>query len=170
MKRRFLPLLFVVAILPASVRSQEIRVAIYNDVGVSKGLDNLLQVLAKHPDLRVKQVKADDIRAGSLRDVDVLVHPGGTCGGQGKALGEEGREAVRTFVKNGGGYVGICAGAYLATNDYSWSLHILNAKVIDKAHWARGFGDVDIVLTKKGRDLLAVNDEKVTIYYHQGPL
>lgn len=170
MKHRFLALLFVVAILPASARSQEIRVAVYDDVGVSKGLGNLLQVLAKHPDLNVKQVKAADIRAGILRDVDVLVHPGGTGGGQGKALGEEGREAIRTFVKNGGGYVGICAGAYLASNDYPWSLHILNAKVIDKAHWARGFGAVQITLTKKGRDLLGVKDEKVTIYYHQGPL
>ena len=145
---------------PFSQQPAAIRVAVYDDIGVSKGLDTLLEVLAKHPDLRVKRVKAADIRSGVLANVDVLLHPGGTGGGQGKASGEKGREKVRAFVKKGGGYVGICTGAYLATNDYAWSLHILDAKVIDKAHRARGFGDVQVTLTKKGRDLLGPKRRK----------
>jgi putative intracellular protease/amidase len=173
MTHRAVVLLLVLGFLPAPARSQQpapIRVAVYDDAGVSKGIENLLAVLARHPDLRVKRVKAADVRAGVLSGVDVLVHPGGTGGGQGKSLGAEGRDRVRAFVKEGGGYVGICAGAYLATRDYPWSLHILDAKVLDRAHWARGVGDVSVKLTKKGRELLGVKDETVTIYYHQGPL
>ena len=169
---RYWPLLLLILpCIPAPAReAAPVRVAVYDDAGVSKGLDTLLRVLAKHPDLRVTRVKVADIRAGALDRIDVLLHLGGTGGGQGKALGEEGRQRVRAFVGRGGGYVGICAGAYLATRDYPWSLHILDAKVVDKAHWARGSGDVEIRLTQAGRDRLGVAGEKVTIYYHQGPL
>jgi hypothetical protein len=174
--KRPTPLLMVLLTLCYTVfplgaeESIAIRVAVYNDIGVSKGVDNVLTVLAKYPDLRVKQVKAADIRSGILGNFDVLLHPGGTGGGQGKSLGADGREQVRGFVQKGGGYVGICAGAYLATGDYPWSLHILDAKVIDKTHWARGFGNVAVMLTKKGQQLLSHPGEEVTIYYHQGPL
>lgn len=172
MKRPASLVFFLLALVsPAHAqKTTPIRVALYDDVGVSKGIDHVRKVLAKHPDLLVKPVKAADLRADVLNDVDVLIHPGGTGGGQGKALGEMGRDKVRAFVKKGGGYVGICAGAYLATCDYPWSLHILDARVIDKAHWARGFGDVQMTLTRKGRDLLGVPADTVAIYYHQGPL
>jgi len=39
---------------------------------------------------------------------------GGHSGPHGRTLGESGRRNVRTFYKNGGSYVGSCAGAYLA--------------------------------------------------------
>jgi glutamine amidotransferase-like uncharacterized protein len=77
---------------------------------------------------------------------------------------------VRTFVRGGGGYIGICAGAYLASCDYPWSLNILDAKVLDKAHWARGDGDVDVSLTPAGKSLLGVKEDRRTIVYFQGPL
>lgn len=165
--------MLIVVCFPASLLGQQpavIRVGVYDDAGVSKGIETLLQVLRKHPELQVERLKAADIRAGALAQFDVLVHPGGTGGGQAKSLGEDGREKVRTFVKSGGGYVGICAGAYLATRDYSWSLHILDAKVIDKKHWARGTGDVQVTLTTAGRELLGVDRQTVSAYYHQGPL
>lgn len=147
-----------------------LRVAVYDDAGVSRNLDVLLKVLAGHPDLRVQRLKAADVRDGRLADFDVLVHPGGSGSQQARSLGEAGREQVRAFVRRGGGFVGICAGAYLATRDYDWSLHILDARVVDKKHWARGFGPVDLAPTSRGRDLLGLGDERRSVYYHQGPL
>lgn len=73
-------------------------------------------------------------------------------------------------MRGGGGFVGICAGAYLASCDYSWSLHILDAKVIDKAHWARGNGDVQVGLTAAGKTLLGAEADRQQIAYFQGPL
>jgi glutamine amidotransferase-like uncharacterized protein len=73
-------------------------------------------------------------------------------------------------VEQGGGYVGICAGAYLATCDYDWSLGILDAKVVDRKHWARGFGTVDIDLSPAGRQFFDRDNPRLSIYYHQGPL
>ena len=39
---------------------------------------------------------------------------GGTAQSHGRSLTEEGRQRIRAFVKAGGGYLGSCAGAYLA--------------------------------------------------------
>jgi hypothetical protein len=147
-----------------------VRVAVYDDVGAGRSLQALITVLAQHPDLRVDRLKAQDIRAGRLARYDVLIQPGGSGGKQGQALGEQGREQIRAFVTGGGGYVGVCAGAYLATCDYTWSLRILDARVIDKQHWARGTGYVDIALSARGRDILGIRAERSSIYYYQGPL
>lgn len=43
---------------------------------------------------------------------------GGDSSPHGKSLGEKGLETMRTFVDNGGSYVGTCAGAFLASNGY----------------------------------------------------
>ena len=152
-----------------------IRVVIFNDLGGGdEGPKNLERCLAG-PEFTTKRVKGSDIRDGALNDADVLIHPGGSGSKQAAALGELGRERVRRFVENGGGYVGICAGAYLATTDYTWSLGILDAKVIDRAHWARGTGNVELKLSNAGCSFFPVaKDSKakdvVTVYYGQGPL
>ena len=147
-----------------------VHVAVYSDSGVSRKLHELLAVLDQHSAIAYDRVKAADIRRGKLAEYDVVIHPGGSASKQAKALEETGLEQIRAFVSEGGGYVGICAGAYLASCDYSWSLGILDAKVIDKAHWARGHGDVQVRLTTSGKCLFACDDELQTILYYQGPL
>ncbi len=66
--------------------------------------------------------------------------------------------------------LGICAGAYLASCDYSWSLNLIDAKVLDKAHWNRGNGNVEVALSPLGRKLLESEKPSTDIYYNQGPL
>ena len=120
--------------------------------------------------MTVAWTDAAAIRTGGLHGFDLVVHPGGSGSRQGKALGEEGRERVRRFVRDGGGMLGICAGAYLASADYDWSLHLLDAKVLDRAHWARGGGTVELGLSPEGRRLLGVPDDTREVRYNQGPL
>lgn len=69
---------------------------------------------AMQPSFAVRVVTAREVQAGSLEGLHALVVTGGRASRQGRALGEVGREAIRQFVHAGGGYVGICAGAYLA--------------------------------------------------------
>lgn len=150
-----------------------IRVAVYDDAGSgADAMKGLMSALEKEPALHVSRVRAAAIRAGELDACDVVIFPGGMSTTQGRTLGEDGRERVRTFVRGGGGYVGFCAGAYLAScdRDYDWSLNILNANVIDKEHWARGVGKVDLSLTEEGRRLMGISGDRLNIYYHQGPL
>ncbi len=147
-----------------------LRVGLYVDEGASASVENLLSVLSKFDGVSVTKLKADDIRSGKLAELDLLIQPGGSGGGQGRHLGEDGRDAIRRFVKSGGGFIGICAGAYLASADYSWSLNILDAKVLDRQHWNRGKGTVEISITDAGRKFLGANDNKLSIHYAQGPL
>jgi len=147
-----------------------IDVAVYTGPGTGNSSNALVETLRSSPRLKVQEVSADDIRGTGLKGRAVVIHPGGSGSTQGKALGDDGRKNVREFVEAGGGYVGVCAGAYLATCDYDWSLHILDAKVIDRPHWNRGFGTVEIALSDEGRKLFDVHDDKLSIYYHQGPL
>lgn len=151
-------------------RTPAIQVAVYQGAGTSDSREKLVKVLRTQARFKVRDVTVDDIRSGKLKECHVLIQPGGGGGVQGRALGEEGRRQIREFVKSGGGYVGVCAGAYLATCDYDWSLNILDAKVVDRKHWNRGFGTVEISLSPHGREFFGIDRERLSIYYHQGPL
>ena len=155
---------------PSANNLGPIRVAVFCDAGVSEKVSVLIELLNRSPDVSVTSLKGQDIRDGKLQDFDVVVFPGGSGSKEAAALQAPGREAVQSFVKKGGGYLGICAGAYLASADYEWSLHILDAKVLDRAHWARGSGDVELELTESGRAVLAADSARQTILYWQGPL
>lgn len=152
-------------------RPRPVRVAIYADAGASKKDPN--QVKHRLPQslgFDVANMTADQIRAGALSDFDVLVHPGGSGSEQAATLGEEGRQTVRQFVKDGGGFVGICAGAYLASAEYPWALALLDARVIDDEHWARGQGEVRLRLPSLGRAALGTDHEFAAIHFENGPL
>ena len=76
-------------------------------------------------------VTASDIRNGELskkvnvngrkvRKYKAIFVPGGMTYLQCRDLGHEGNKAISKFVKNGGGYIGICAGAELAVSEFWW--------------------------------------------------
>jgi len=149
---------------------QKIDIAVYVGAGTSNSRDKVVSSLEAYDNVRVHQLTSDDVLNGKLQGMEIVLQPGGSGGAQAKGLGPEGREVIKSFVSQGGGYIGICAGAYLATCDYDWSLHILDAKVIDRAHWARGFGDVQIEFSSQGQDFFQQKSALATTYYHQGPL
>jgi glutamine amidotransferase-like uncharacterized protein len=156
---------FAVAEEPAKV-----RLAMYDDAGATISKEKLILAVQKDERFLVERLKAEDIRAGKLSGYRAVLFPGGSGSKQGTTLEEAGREEVRKFVKSGGGYVGVCAGAYLATNDYDWSLHILNAKVVDRKHWARGIADLELSLSSPGKELFGQTADRLRLHYHQGPL
>lgn len=151
-------------------RAGKIAVGVYLDEGAGPSVNDLLRTLEKFEQFSVTKLTAEQIRSGGLAGLDILMSPGGSGGEQGRNLDEPGREKIRAFVREGGGYVGICAGAYLASAHYAWSLNILDAKVVDTKHWNRGKGTVDIELTPAGRELLHAPQARLPIHYAQGPL
>ena len=152
-------------------QSSHIKVAIYDDAGGSTaGPINIELSLADTSFYVTTRVTADDIRAGILQNFDVLVQPGGSGSGQAAALETSGLDSIRQFVRRGGGILGICAGSYLLSSDYTWSLHILNTKVIDKAHWNRGNAPLVIRFNSTGKKFFNLSNDTVTIGYFQGPV
>ena len=148
-----------------------LRVAVYDGSdGTASGPIALQRILTPAAGFTMERLRPEEVRSERLRTFDVLILPGGSGSQQARRLGSEGCEAICDFVRDGGGYVGICAGSYLASSDYDWSLHLLNAKVLDRAHWARGNGEVRIALTTAGRQTLTEPAEELPVRYGQGPL
>ncbi len=157
----------------ADAAPQPLKVALYlqlDNAYYQTGQKHLRAFLTQKAGFSCEKITAEEIRAGGLEKFDVLIVPGGAGSKQAAMLEEDGRSRIRDFVVKGGGYVGICAGSYLASADYPWSLNLINAKVVDKKHWARGKGDVTITFSNIGKQLLASDKESAIANYRQGPL
>ncbi len=156
---------------PSAPTFKVARVAIYDHSnGSANGPKNLIRFLTAENGFDCQRISPAEIQDGRLRDFDALVMPGGSGSLQAKKLEEKGRAEVQDFVRNGGGYIGICAGSYLASSHYDWSLDLINARVWDRSHWARGQGTVTLGITAPGQQVLNTDSSEVDVYYGQGPL
>lgn len=146
------------------------NIAVFDDSGVfGQGISSLSAIWAEESDVTVHRICAADIRAGALSQFDVLCCSGGSGGGQGKALQKSGREMVRSFVEDGADYIGICGGAYLACENFSWGLGILDAGT-KKGNWRRGRATLPVAITDEGLRRLNVSQRQVQIVYANGPI
>ncbi|MEO2019751.1 MAG: BPL-N domain-containing protein [Fuerstiella sp.] len=154
------------------------RVAIFDDNGANEV--KVLKVIGDRPEIFVSHIGPEDLRPTVLTQIDVLLFPGGSGSKQGKAIGEERRRHVRQYVRDGGGVVGICAGAYLCSSHYDWSLDLMNAAVFNrtvdipgkgrKSMWYRGPAtNIDVDITKEGEAALGIQGLH-SISYHNGPI
>lgn len=147
-----------------------LRIALYKGPGTGgNGPPSLLQKLNHAPDSSIVQVTPEEIQANVLTNYDVVIFGGGSGSKQAEALGETGRANVQRFVERGGGYIGICAGAYLATSGYPWSLKMINARTVSPI-WRRGKGTVKMELTKTGSTILGQRDSQFDVLYANGPI
>lgn len=164
----------VVALLcvPAAVAdpSPPIRVALYNDAGaVGKGVPSVTEILKQAGGYEITVFKAEDLTKGVLEHKDVVIFTGGSGSKEGTALGDAGRDAVKKFVEGGGGYLGICAGAYLACSKFPWSLGLLDAQTVSQK-WRRGVGDVQLEITPAGQQLSTLPAGNRGVHYANGPI
>jgi putative intracellular protease/amidase len=158
-------------LLPLTRGHDEVRIALYDAAGVGgSGPKRLERAFRDQPGSWLERVGPAEIQAGALRQFDVLICPGGSAHVQARALTPAGCREIRDFVAAGRGYVGFCAGAYLAASNYTWSLGILDANVVDRAHWQRGKGLVQIELTPEGQRLLGATATTFEVRYANGPL
>jgi len=88
----------------------------------------------------------------------LLLFPGGSASKFAKSLGKKRRKKICEWVLRGGKYLGICAGAYLATDSYTWSLGITPAKI--SKPWKRGH--------HKAR--IQINEGYRKVDYFNGPI
>ena len=98
-----------------------------------------------------------------------------------KRLESKGAEVVRNFVKNGGGYIGVCAGAYLCSAHYTWSLNLVDTHVLtgkrlvegqgEKSMWYRGeVTKQKMQLTEEGQKVFAGDAAIFDVKYQNGPI
>ena len=162
--------------------SPVIQVAIFHSqIPGSEPTEGLAEVFNSARACAWESVGPVAIASGALDQFDVVVFPGGGGGRQQAAtLGEEGKRAVRDFVRAGGGYVGICGGAFLATAKYDWSLALVNARTVTGTKSVpgmgrilmgeRGRGKVKMELTKAGMQVFPEVARLVEVEYAGGPI
>ena len=146
-----------------------LRVALYDAGGTGGQGESAVERILGRAGMYVVHVGPEEIAAGSLANFDVVIVPGGSGSKEAAAIGERGREQVRQFVKSGGGYIGICAGAYLCTSGFDWGLKILDAKTVSPK-WQRGEATLKMELTPAGRDILGDHRAPLDVRYQNGPV
>lgn len=147
-----------------------VKVAIYRGGGApADAVENVKRRVDTLPGVTVTILAPEEIGSVDLSAFDVVIFPGGAARSQANAIGETGRKNVREYVRNGGGYVGICAGAYLACSNFEWGLGILNASTVS-AKWQRGSGYLDMELTPAGSGLLGDARGIFKVRYNNGPV
>jgi len=155
---------------PVTEPLPQINVALYTGNGtISRSTSAIQNVLGKYDDLVLSEVKESDITGGALKQYRVLIVPGGSGSGIRDALGKEGCRAIEKFVSQGGGFIGICAGAYLPTLGWKESmqdLQLVNTRLHDLDNWARGKQTIKcMALTKSGK-----NEVPFQIHFENGPI
>ncbi len=161
----------------AAIEAQEnndafrLRAAVYRGSGASDTCANAtLEILNASQDCEAAYVSSEKIQNGALKDFDVVFFPGGSASEQRKSLGDEGWKQLWGFLENGGGYVGTCAGAYLALyNESREEGRLINAE-LQEGEWERGEATLEIELTDEGREILGDYEGRVNVSYQNGPI
>lgn len=114
----FLTLLFLTNCRGQKDRSTDI--ALYADRGTAEDCVHATQNMFEWMGYTVELVKADYINKEGLGNFSVLCVPGGDMYQYSQDLSSGGKEKIRNFIRDGGGYIGICGGAYFTGEEVIW--------------------------------------------------
>ncbi|MBN1673686.1 MAG: fibronectin type III domain-containing protein [Kiritimatiellae bacterium] len=106
-------------------------------------------------DFDVDYISATQIRNGNLisQGYDVVLLPGGDHAGFYVSLKDAGLTAIRDFISDGGGYVGICAGALLACCHVSNTVNYLEIIDADWSSWYNGYFSCEVTIPSSTGEL-----------------
>lgn len=156
--------------LAAGAAPKKLKVGLFVDFGAKgNGVFHLASLIAHSPQTELVTLMAEDIRAGKLKDVDVFVMPGGNSWRQVGVIGTEHVEKVHTFIKNGGGYVGTCAGMYNVIQGKPG----VRMNLLPYDRYLQGGGPTAFVQTeisKEGAQIMGVKPGVYVVRYSGGPL
>ena len=137
----------------------------------SNSCNAIARMLYLSPEYDLKVLAPEEYSTGGLDGLDLVIQPGGGCTSQYRALGEDGAEAIKRFVRGGGKYYGVCAGAFLAlqqTREARPRLGLVPFKGDDPEHY-RGSAPIKVTFTEDGRKAFGTTNTCRTVVYSGGP-
>ena len=164
--------LFSITILSGNLNRVEAADKRYNIVlyhGNGANLASDVEYALHKLNISYTNIDEKDIIEDRIKEFSILIIPGGVTGIILSSI-REGFEDIRNFVKRGGTYIGICAGAYLA------------APVVNILGKPEGLGIINIENKRRqglGIDLIRIVKEhsitkgysgEIQIYHQNGPL
>ncbi len=120
----FLILFSVLAVYPPpSFALNGADIAVYTDNGTGAWEDGIVafENFLDWKGISHERITAPDINSTDLRSLyQAIYFPGGYAWYYKIAIDENGLQNIRDLVSSGGGYIGICAGAYFASDSVYW--------------------------------------------------
>lgn len=163
--------LFLLAVaVAASVwgETAKLKVGMYlGRGGRSKGAATWVRMLECAPEVEPVWLEGEDVRAGKLTGLDIVVMPGGLSDAQAESLGPDGLEKIRDYLRTGGTYYGTCAGFSLV-QDKPGFLRLLpyrKSVTVD-----RGSCMIGTDFLPEAESLLGLKVGVRRMTYHSGPL
>lgn len=144
--------------------------ALYDANGIGGiGPHRMERIINEFPDnVPVMRICPEDIHDGILTAFDGAIFPGGSGRGIAVGLQEKGVAILDEYIRGGGGYMGICAGAYFANSGVD--VYLRAVPIVHDQPWRKGRGMLDIELTAKGRDILGEEFTTFSTRYGNGPV
>lgn len=157
-------------LLPLPPGDHPIRAAIYDGRGSLKdGIHHVEMGFKQIAGATLEHLAPKEFSSRNLSEFDLIIFSAGAASAQADDIGNEGRQRVREFVNDGGAYLGICAGAYLACAEFDWGLELINAQTISDK-WQRGAATVQIELSPAGRKVFGPVEAPLEVEYENGPV
>ena len=148
-------------------RLPPLKVGVYADRGPSGiGAVEWFRLVDESPDMELHLLDGEAVRDGALDGLDLLIMPGGSSVTEYQTLGSNGVERLKAFVRNGGGYVGTCAGCCLLMDG---PLHRARMMPWDSSGAEGHTMFPTFNVNAKGAKALGIKEGPHVMRYHGGP-
>jgi len=117
---RWFAILFLVSINADCQHPEAADIAIYSDSGTWDESVKATEKMFQWMGYTVALVDAGHINKEGLANFRIICIPGGDMYQYAQDLSSDGKENIRSFVRGGGSYIGICGGAYFAASRVVW--------------------------------------------------
>ena len=147
-----------------------VKAGVYAGRGISgNGAVEWFRIVQSSPELEIKVLDSEMIRNGGLDGLDLLVMPGGSSPAIKRDLGTNGTARVKDFIRNGGGYVGTCAGCCLMMEEAPDPSRGIGVMPFYRSG-SKGRYLIPIELNGKGAKALGINKGTYIVQYSHGPI
>jgi glutamine amidotransferase PdxT len=140
------------------------NIAIYWGQHIEKlSYDKNMEFFKDKYDIIANKITIKDILLNKLQNYNLFVIPGGQLFHLQNEIGVNGKTKILNYLKNGGKYIGICAGCFLATKE----LYFMGEKICSK-NFLQLFDSSKASHINLKKNI--VTDSGKTLLYWNGPL
>lgn len=144
-----------------------LKVGVYAGKGPGGiGAVEWFRLVEESPEMELRLLDGKSVREGGLDGLDLLVMPGGNSKTEFTSLGTNGVERLKAFVREGGGYLGTCAGCCLLMDGPDRRARMMPWNTCGSEG---GTTFPSFKLNKKGAKALGLKEGLHVMRYHGGP-